>query len=185
MQTNPESVVLIDEAYVDFGAESAVELTKKYANLLVTMTFSKSRSLAGARLGFCIGNEELIKDLSLIKYSTNPYNVNSLTQLLGIAALEDNAVYMANCQKIIETREYVISELKSLGFEVTDSKTNFIFAKTNAMSGEKIYQELKKRGILVRHLSGERIKDYNRITIGTAEEMAVFLAKIREIIEVK
>ena len=185
VQTNPESVVLIDEAYVDFGAESAVELTKKYANLLVTMTFSKSRSLAGARLGFCIGNEELIKDLNLIKYSTNPYNVNSLTQLLGIAALEDNAVYMANCQKIIETREYVISELKKLGFEVTNSKTNFIFAKTNAISGEKIYQELKKRGILVRHLSGERIKDYNRITIGTAEEMAVFLAKIREIIEVK
>lgn len=184
-KANPQSVVLIDEAYVDFGAESAVELTKKYNNLLVSMTFSKSRSLAGARLGFCIGSEELIKDLNLIKYSTNPYNVNSLTQLAGIAAVEDNAVYMANCAKISQTRDYVIQQLRKLGFEVTDSKTNFIFAKTKAMSGEKIYQELKKRGVLVRHLSGERIKEYNRITIGTPEEMEIFLEKIREIIEVK
>ena len=129
-ENNKNNIVVIDEAYVDFGAESSVNLTKKFDNLITVMTYSKSRSMAGARLGFAIANEEIIKDLEKIKYSTNPYSINRLTNLAGIAALKDNSYYVENCKKIIEAREYTKVELQKLGFELTDSKSNFIFTIT-------------------------------------------------------
>ena len=180
--SNPENVVIIDEAYVDFGAESAVGLTKKYDNLLVTQTFSKSRSMAGARLGFGIASASLIADMQTIKYSTNPYNVNRMTMAAGAAALRENAYYMENCKKIEQTRAYTKNALERMGFFVTDSKANFLFAKSDRISGEALYRELKKRGVLVRHFSAEKICEYNRITIGTQEQMEVFLARTKEIL---
>lgn len=181
--SNPENVVLIDEAYVDFGAESVVELVKKYDNLLVVQTFSKSRSMAGARLGFAFANEEIIKDLEKIKYSTNPYNLNRLTQLMGVKALEEQEYYDENCRKIAENREFTVNELEKIGFSVIPSKANFIFAKHDRISGEKIYLKLKDKGVLVRHFTSERIKEHNRITIGTKEQMLVLIEKLKEIIE--
>ena len=182
VESNPDNVVIIDEAYVDFGAESAVSLVDQYENLLVTQTFSKSRSMAGARLGFGIGSETLIADLCTIKYSTNPYNVNRMTMAAGTAALRENDYYMENCKKIVQTRGETKAELEKLGFFVTDSKANFLFAKSDAIDGERLYLELKKRGVLVRHFSAEKIKDYNRITVGTPEQMSVFLDKVKEIL---
>ncbi len=179
---NPDSIVLIDEAYVDFGGTSCAELTKKYKNLLCVGTFSKSRSMAGARLGFAIASKEIIADLEKIKYSTNPYNINRLTQVAGVKAIEENNYYMDNCKKICATREYTVKELKALGFEVLPSKANFVFAKSDKISGEKLYFKLKENGVLVRHFTAERIKDFNRITIGSREEMEMFIKTVKEIL---
>ena len=183
--SNPDQLVLVDEAYVDFGAESAYTLTDKYDNLLVVCTFSKSRSLAGARLGFAIGNAELIADLEKIKYSTNPYNINRLTLIAGEAAVRDNQYYMDNCKRIIETREYTKKKLSELGFYVTDSKANFIFASSKSISGEALYLKLKARGILVRHFTKEKIKEFNRITVGTREQMEALLDAVADILKEK
>lgn len=183
VQQNPDNVVVIDEAYVDFGAESCVPLTARYENLLVTQTFSKSRSMAGARLGFGIGSKELIRDLNTIKYSTNPYNINRMTAAAGLATLEQNAAAMNNCRTICENRTETMHALKALGFMVTDSRANFVFAKHPAMDGKTLYQKLKARGILVRHFDKPRIADYNRITIGTAEQIHILVQTIREILE--
>lgn len=180
--SNPDSIVLIDEAYVDFGGTSCAELTKKYKNLLCVGTFSKSRSMAGARLGFAIASKEIIADLEKIKYSTNPYNINRLTQVAGVKAIEENDYYMDNCKKIRDTREYTVKELKALGFEVLPSKANFVFAKSDKISGEKLYFKLKENGVLVRHFTAERIKDFNRITIGSREEMEMFIKTVKEIL---
>lgn len=183
LKANPDKVVLIDEAYVDFGADSAVKLTETYENLLVVQTFSKSRSMAGARLGFSVASPELIEDLEKIKYSTNPYNINRLTMAAAIAALKSDGYFENNCRKIMETREYTASELRKSGFSVLPSLANFLFVKSASIGGEKLYQALKAKGILVRHFEKERICEYNRITIGTREEMETLLAKIQEILE--
>ena len=157
LETNQDNVVLIDEAYVDFGGESAYPLTKKYDNLLVVQTFSKSRSMAGARLGFAIASEGIIEDLEKLKYSTNPYNINRLTMVAGEAAVDSNEYYMENCRRICNTREYTTKELEKLGFEVIPSKANFIFAKHPDFDGQYVYDKLREKGVLVRHFSNEKI----------------------------
>ncbi len=183
LKRNPDSVVLIDEAYIDFGGESCYNLTKQYKNLLVVGTFSKSRSMAGARLGFAIADKEIIDDLKRIKFSTNPYNINRLTLVAGTAAVKSNAYYVENCKKIIEARDYTAKELKNLGFYVLPSKANFVFARSNKISGEELYLKLKANGILVRHFTAEKIKDFNRITIGSMTEMQKFIEATKNILE--
>lgn len=181
LKNNPDNVVVIDEAYVDFGAESAVKLIDKYDNLLVVQTFSKSRSMAGARLGFAFAGKDIISDLEKIKYSTNPYNINRLTMAAGIAAIKDGDYYSDNCKKIISTRNRLSSELKNMGYTLTDSKANFIFAKSPKISGKDVYEELKNKGILIRHFSLDKIADYNRITIGNDEQADALLTALKEI----
>lgn len=182
--SNPDNIVVIDEAYVDFGAESCVPLIHKYDNLLVTQTFSKSRSMAGARLGFGVGSKEIIRDLNTLKYSTNPYNINRATMAAGIGVLEDAEYTNKNCKTIIENREYVSTELKKLGFVMTDSMTNFVFAKHPELSGETIYRKLRENGILVRHFDKKEICDYNRITVGSKEQMVILVDTLKKILEV-
>ena len=182
VKANPDSVVVVDEAYVDFGAESCVELTKEYPNLLVVQTYSKSRSMAGARLGYAIGNAELIRDLETVKFSTNPYNVNRLTLKAGAAAIAQQDYYTENCKKIMDTRAYTKEQLEKLGFTVLDSKSNFLFAKKPGVDGGAIYRGLKDRGVLVRHFDKDPIRDYNRITIGTREQMDILLSKLEELL---
>ena len=183
LENNRDHVVVIDEAYIDFGGESAVSLIPKYENLLVTRTFSKSYSLAGARLGFGIGSPSLIADLNTIKYSTNPYNVNRMTMAAGRAALLDAAYYREGCDKIMKTRERTRQALLALGFTVTDSKTNFLFAAHRKIGGKELYLALKQNGILVRHFDLPKIERYNRITIGTDEQMDILLEKIKSILK--
>lgn len=183
VKSNPDNVVVIDEAYVDFGAQSAVKLVKKYNNLLVTQTFSKSRSLAGGRLGFAIGCKDLINDLNTIRFSTNPYNINSMTMAAGIGTLLDNEYTLSNCKKIIKTREWTIKELNKLGFDCTDSLANFVFAKHNDFSGKDVYLKLKENGVLVRHFDKEKLTQYNRITIGSDEQMKTFIETLKKVLE--
>jgi len=182
---NAYNVVVVDEAYVDFGAESCLPLVKDYDNLLVTRTFSKSRSLAGARLGVGIAQPELIADLNAVRNSTNPYNVNRLTAAAGIACLKNDDYNMENCRKIIETRSWSERALKDLGFEMTTSRTNFLFARHPEISGEDLCLKLKERGILIRHFKGERIRDYNRISVGTPQQMEKLVEAIKGILEGK
>ena len=180
--SNPDHVVVVDEAYVDFGAESCVPLIHQYPNLLVVQTFSKSRSMAGARLGFALGSAELIADLNRIKYSTNPYNVNRLTMAAGVAALEAQAYYDANSQKIQATRAWTVRELERLGFTVIPSQANFVLAGHSRVDGETIYRELKRRGILVRHFTAARIANFNRITIGSQEQMELLVRTLGKLV---
>lgn len=183
ISSNPDNIVVVDEAYVDFGAESAVSLIHKYDNLLVTQTFSKSRSMAGARLGFGVACKEIIQDLNTVRYSTNPYNINRMTMAAGIGALEDNKYFFDNCKLIAKNRLWTTNELRRLGFTVLDSQANFIFAKHNSLGGEFLYKELKSRGILVRHFDKERIKDYNRITVGSIYQMEALIETLGIILE--
>ncbi len=183
LKHNKDNIVVIDEAYVDFGNESAIKLIDKYENLLVTQTFSKSRSMAGARLGFGVASKEIITDLNTIKYSTNPYNINRMTMAAGLGCLEDEEYTKENCRKIIENREYTMAELKKLGFEMTNSTTNFIFAKHNEIDGEALYKKLREKGILVRHFTSDKIKNYNRITIGSKAEMESLIVAVKSILE--
>lgn len=182
VKTNPDNLVLVDEAYVDFGWESCVPLTTKYPNILVCQTFSKSRSLAGARLGFAIGCRELIADLNKLKYSTNPYNINRLSQIAGAAAIAEDSYFAENCRRIANTRDYVRGQLIKRGFYVTDSSANFLLAKSGRIGGGELYLRLKQRGVLVRHFSDKLISDYIRVTIGTKEQMERFLEALDEIL---
>lgn len=183
LKSNPDSVVVIDEAYVDFGAQSCVPLIRKYDNLLVTQTFSKSRSMAGARLGFGVGSASLIQDLNTIKYSTNPYNINRMTMAAGLGVLADEEYTKNNCQAIMESRKYTEKELKRLGFTMTDSLANFVFAKHPEISGKDLYLKLKENGVLIRHFDKDRIIEYNRITIGTLSQMKQFISETEKILE--
>ncbi len=178
-----ENVVVVDEAYVDFGAVSCVPLIHRYPNLLVTQTFSKSRSMAGARLGFGIGCKDLIADLQTIRNSTNPYNVNRMTMAAGIGAIEDEAYTRENCSTIMETREFCVKAFLKMGFDVIPSQTNFLFVKHPKISGKDYYLRLREEGILVRHFDGPRVSDYNRITIGNPVEMKRLINATRTITE--
>ena len=180
---NPDHVVVIDEAYVDFGAESCVPLIHRYDNLLVTQTFSKSRSMAGARLGFGIACKALIQDLNTIRFSTNPYNINSMTMAAGIGTLSDPDYTKACCRAVMENRNYTAKALSEMGFEMTDSHANFLFVRHPEISGEDYYLRLKEKGVLVRHFGKERIADYCRVTIGSREEMDIFLSCTQSILE--
>lgn len=182
LKSNPDSLVLIDEAYVDFGGETCLPLIQKYDNLLVTRTFSKSRCLAGGRLGCAFGSPAVIADLEKIKYSTNPYNINRLTLLLGEKTVEAESYYQEKCREIEATRKWTTEQLLGLGFTVLPSKANFIFVKTDKMDGGELYRKLKERGILVRHFTNPRICQYNRVTIGTKEQMQTLIDTIKEVL---
>ena len=184
LKANPNNVVIVDEAYVDFGGESCVPLIDQYENLLVVQTFSKSRQLAGARLGLAMGNAKLIADLNRVKFSLNPYNINRLTLKAGQAALEDTAYFEKTRAAIMDTRAWTIQQLTDRGFTVLDSRANFVFASTDRINGGALYKELKKNGILVRHFDAPRIENWLRITIGTPEQMQALMDAVDKILEV-
>ena len=181
LKHNPDHVVLIDEAYVDFGNESVIPLTHQYDNLLVVQTFSKSRSMAGARIGFAAGNAALIEDLERLRNSRNPYDLTRQSQLMGVKAVEDAGYYRDQCIKIVRTREWTLRRMRELGFTGPDSHANFVFMRHPDFSGEYIAAKLRERGFLIRHFGHERIKDYNRITIGTEEDMEALCNALGEI----
>ena len=184
LKANPNNVVIVDEAYVDFGGESCVPLIDRYENLLVVQTFSKSRQLAGARLGLAMGNAKLIADLNRVKFSLNPYNINRLTLKAGQAALEDTAYFEKTRAAIMDTRAWTMQQLTDRGFTVLDSRTNFVFASTERINGGALYKKLKKNGILVRHFDAPRIENWLRITIGTPEQMQALMDAVDKILEV-
>ena len=181
--SDPDRTVVIDEAYIDFGGESAIPLTKKYDNLLVVQTFSKSRSMAGARLGFAVGCRALIQDLNTIKYSINPYNVNRMTMAAGVGALEDGEYFRSNCRAIMDNRRWTVEALSTLGFSTLDSMTNFVFTKSDAISGKALYGKLKEQGVLVRHFDTPRLTDYIRVSIGSRAQMEAFIGAVKTILE--
>ena len=183
LASNPDHVVLIDEAYVDFGGESCRGLIPRYDNLLVCQTFSKSRSMAGGRLGFALGNADLIADLEKIKYSTNPYNINRLTLATAEAAVDSNDYYVKNCRIIAENRAYTVAALSELGFETVPSVANFIFTRCGSIKGYDLYRRLKAKGVLIRHWNKPEISDYVRVTIGSREQMDIFLDRVRELLK--
>ncbi len=182
LKNNPDSLVIVDEAYIDFGGESAVSLLSKYENLLVVQTFSKSRSMAGLRIGFAMGSTEVISAMDAVKNSYNSYTMNYPSQVLGVEAVRDEAYFKETCEKIIATRERSNKELPALGFTFPDSKTNFIFATHKTMRAEDIAAALRKKNIFVRHFSKPRIDNYLRISIGTDEEMDTVFAVLKEVI---
>ena len=182
---NPDSVVIVDEAYIDFAGKSAVELIDKYENLLVVQTFSKARSMAGMRIGYALGNEELIRCLNDVKYSFNSYTMNQISLRCGVEAVRDRAYFESNIRKIVETREAAKEELSKLGFVFPDAKANFIFASHPEYDAQELFTALKKADIYVRHWESERIRDYLRITVGTDEEMRILFDFLRQYIRGK
>ena len=179
---NQDSVVIIDEAYVDFGGTSSIPLIDKYENLLVTGTFSKSRSLAGLRIGFAIGSKALIDVMEAVKNSYNSYTVDSLSIEMGAASIEDDEYFKSTCKKVIKTRERVTLELEKLGFDFLYSQTNFNFSSHNNHNMKSLFEYLKTQKVFIRYFSLPRIENYVRITIGTNEEMDIFLEKTKEFI---
>ncbi len=182
IKANHDSVVIIDEAYIDFGGESCISLVDKYDNLLVVQTFSKSRSMAGMRIGFAIGNEKLIKFMNDVKFSINSYTMNPLSQICGAEAVYDDEYFVKTTNEIIRTREYSKKKLTELGFTYPDSMSNFIFASHSEVDAGVIFDELKKRKIFVRYWNKPRINNHLRITIGTREEMDKLFAVLEEIL---
>ncbi|HIZ57137.1 MAG TPA: histidinol-phosphate transaminase [Candidatus Faecalibacterium gallistercoris] len=180
---NPDGVVIVDEAYVDFGARSCVPLIRDHENLLVVQTFSKSRQMAGARLGFAMGNKELIADLERVRNSLNPYNVNQMTQAAGIASLQCEGYFRETCRQVIETREWAAQELVRRGFVVTDSRANFLFARTPKMLSRVLFRELRQRAVLVRYFDEPRTEHWLRITVGTKEQMEILLQRLDKILK--
>lgn len=183
LERNPDAVVAIDEAYVDFGGQTALPLLKKYDNLLVIRTFSKSRCFAGGRLGYIAGPAELIADLEKLRCSTNPFNIDRLALVLGEATVDADDYYVEKCAEICRTRDRTAQQLRGLGLQVLPSKTNFLFVHAGAVGGRQMYLKLKKRAILVRHFPAARTTDYVRVTIGTPEQMDTFIAAVKEILE--
>ena len=181
LQANRDSVVVVDEAYVDFGAETAIPLTAKYPNLLVVQTFSKSRSLAGLRVGFAVGHPDLINALERVKNSFNSYPLGRMAIAGAAAAMRDKEYFASTCQQIIATREMTVQKLTELGFSVLPSAANFVFARPPAGNAEALYLALKQRGVLVRYFNKLRINEYLRITIGTDDEMNTFLQILAEL----
>ncbi|MCR5770066.1 MAG: histidinol-phosphate transaminase [Butyrivibrio sp.] len=180
---NPERMVIIDEAYVDYSGETCLPLVERYPNLVVVRTFSKSRNMAGMHVGFAVASKEIVADLNSIKFSFNPFNMNSLTMAAGIAAVKDTYYFDKCVKSTIENRENFKAELEKLGFEVIPSKANFVFCKSDAIDSKILCDKLKEEGILTRHFADERLKDHLRITIGTEYEMMVVLIAIKEILE--
>lgn len=181
VKSNPQSVVIIDEAYIDFGGESCLPLVEKYENLLVVQTFSKSRSMAGMRIGFAIGNEKLIKFMNDVKFSVNSYTMNPVTQLCGAQSVKDEEYFQKTVNMIIDTREMTKERLSALGFTFPDSMSNFIFASHKTKPAGEIFEELKKRKIFVRYWNKPRINNSLRITVGTPEEMDCLIKALEEI----
>lgn len=179
---NQDVVVIVDEAYVDFAGESALKLLEKYENLLVVQTFSKSRSMAGMRIGFAMGNPALIRALNDVKFSFNSYTMNQTSLILGVEAVKDTAYFEESIQKIIATREAAKVRLKELGFSFPDAQANFIFAAHQTCRAEDIYKALKEKGIYVRHFDSPRIDNYLRITVGTDEQMEALYRALEEIV---
>lgn len=180
---NRDVVVIIDEAYVDFGQTSALELTREFENVLVVQTYSKSRSLAGMRIGYAIGNAELIRAMNDVRYSYNSYPMTRLSVALGVAALEDKAYFQETLDKILQTREWTKGELRRLGFSFQDSQTNFIFASHERVSAKEIFQYLREKHIFVRHFDSPRIDNYLRISIGTQEQMETFIREVENLLQ--
>lgn len=180
VRTNPDSIVIVDEAYIDFAGPDAscVPLTKKYDNVIVVQTFSKSHNLAGARVGFCVANPELIADMNRIKFSYSPYNVNSLSQAAAVAAMEDEDYFRDTVDKICATRADTMTKLRERGFTGPDSATNFLFVTTSRMPCKQIFERLRQKGVLIRYFSAPRLSDYLRITIGTPEQMQRFFEEL-------
>jgi len=183
IKSNPDNLVIIDEAYVDFGANSCVPFIDKYDNILVIQTFSKSRSLAGSRVGFALGNRELIADLNRIKFSFNPYNLDRLAIRAAAAAMRDDEYFQYTRQQIMEIREFTVAEMEKLGFAVLPSQANFIFARHDRLAGKDYFEGLRERNILVRYFGKKPIEDYVRITIGKREDMEALLSVTRELLE--
>ena len=183
VESNPDRVVIVDEAYVDFGAESCVPMIYRYDNLLVTQTMSKSRSLAGGRVGYALGSPELIADMNRVKYSVHPYNVNRLAIAAGAAAVADEAYFAACTAAIRQTRAWTVGELENLGFTVLPSQANFVFVRHSQLPGETLYRKLKENGVLVRWFDADRIRDYIRITIGSMEQMETLVEELTAILE--
>lgn len=177
---NQDVIVIVDEAYIDFGGVSALEFVDKYENLLVVRTFSKSRSMAGLRIGYAIGNPELIKAINDVKYSFNSYTMNRPTLLLGTESLKDEAYFKETVEKIVKTRTWFCEEMKQLGFRFPDSKANFIFATHESVPAKDIFEAARKEGIYVRYFNKPRIDNYLRITIGTDEQMRTFLNFLKD-----
>ena len=182
LAANPDRVVIIDEAYVDFGAASAVSLIDDYDNLLVTQTLSKSRALAGLRVGIAMGQASLIEGLARVKNSFNSYPLDVLAQRIALAAFEDKAYFSETCGRVIETRERLTASLASLGFDVLPSSANFVFARHSGRSGREIFEALREKNVVVRFFDKPRISEYLRITVGTEEQCAALLAALKEIL---
>ncbi len=179
---NRDSIVIIDEAYVDFGASSCIELLSKYDNLIVVRTFSKSRSMAGSRIGYALASEEIITALHNVKYSYNSYTMDSVTIKLGVEAIKDEKYFRDNLDKVICTRNWTRDRLNELGFQVFDSSANFLFVKPSGISAKALFEKLKERNIYVRYFNKPRIDNYLRISIGTDSEMQALIEAIAEII---